>query len=108
MTCPSGEQLREYLDERLDNVERDAIERHTETCANCQQRLGELSGATFPVRGRQKREHEPNEDFLRRLKQGISASSIRWGTDSKPSLGPISRTAPPAVPGYEMLHELGR
>ena len=47
MSCPSGEQLREFLDERLEDALRDTIERHTESCAVCQQRLAELPGAAF-------------------------------------------------------------
>jgi WD40 repeat protein/tetratricopeptide (TPR) repeat protein len=108
MSCPSGEKLRGFLDERLGDIEKDAIEKHAETCAACQQRLAELSVATFVVPPRPSARHEPDEAFLRRLKQGIPASSIHFGSDSTPSPKPVTHNGPPGVAGYEILHELGR
>ena len=108
MSCPSGEQLRGFLDEQLEDALRESIEKHAESCAACQQRLAEISGAAFAVPPRQKPEHQPDEAFLRRLKQGLSDSSAHLGADSTRSLRPLSPTAPPNVPGYEILHEVGR
>src|SRR5262245_5294084 len=107
MNCPSGEQLRGFLDERLEDALRDSIEKHTESCAACQQRLAELSGAAFVAPARKRPQYEPDEAFLRRLKQG-TGSSAHLGVDSKPLAGRASPAAPPSVPGYEILHELGR
>src|SRR5262245_49865028 len=108
MSCPSGEQLRGFLEERLEDLERDSIESHAESCAVCQQRLAELSGVTFMAPARQRPEYEPDEAFLRRMKEGGPGSSMHLGDDSTPSHGRVSRTAPPSVPGYEILGELGR
>src|SRR5687767_11704959 len=108
MSCPSVELIQDFLDERLEDIERDAIEKHAEHCAACQQRLAELSGASFVVPARQMPEHEPDEAFLRRLKQGPPGSSTQVGANSTPSPGTASRTGPPSVPGYEILGELGR
>jgi WD40 repeat protein len=105
MSCPSGEQLREFLEERLEDALRDSIEKHAEGCINCQHRLAELSGPTFAAPAPKLAEHEPDEAFLRRLKQG---SSAHLGLGSTPLAGPVSPAAPPSVPGYEILHELGR
>ena len=67
MSCPSGEQLRGFLDEQLEDVERDTIEKHAESCAACQQRLAELSGAAFVAPARPRPQFEPDEAFLRRI-----------------------------------------
>src|SRR5262245_27685604 len=108
MSCPSGEQLRGFLEERLEDLERDSIESHAESCAVCQQRLAELSGVTLMAPARQRPEYEPDEAFLRRMKEGGPGSAMHLGDDSTPSHGRVSRTGPPSVPGYEILGELGR
>src|SRR5262245_25582815 len=107
MNCPSVETLRKLLDERLEDAQRDAIEKHAERCAVCQQRLAELSEASIVLPGRRKLEYEPDEAFLSRLKQETSGSSLRLGTRSTPSTGSVARTVPPSIVGYEILHELG-
>src|SRR5262245_52404463 len=108
MSCPSGEQLREFLDERLEDALRDSVEKHVDCCTGCQQRLAELSGASFVVPVRPKPEHQPDDAFLDRLKHGLSGSSAGLRGNSKSLLGPVSPTGPPSLPGYEILHELGR
>src|SRR5262245_13435953 len=116
MSCPSGAQLRKFLDERLEDLERDSIAAHAEGCAACQQRLAELSGVTFMAPARQRPEYEPDEAFLRRMKEGGPGSSLHLGADSTQGrrLPKSSETSgvfqprPPSVPGYEILGELGR
>jgi serine/threonine protein kinase len=108
MSCPSGEQLRGFLDERLEDTLRDSIEKHAENCAACQERLAQLSAAAFLVPTRQRPEYEPDDAFLHRLKQGLSGSSASLRVNPKVPLEPVSPIRPPSVPGYDILHEVGR
>jgi len=102
MSCPSGEQLQGFLDERLEDALRDSIERHAENCAACQGRLAELSGANFVAPRRRWTQHQPDDDFLDRLKQRLSGSSANLWGDSTPSGGLPSPAGPPNPHGDEI------
>jgi hypothetical protein len=46
--CPSDEKLTGLLADALSTAERDALARHVEGCASCQERLARLSGTPEP------------------------------------------------------------
>ena len=120
--CPSDEKLTGLLADALSTAERDALARHVEGCASCQEQLARLTGTPDPETWR-RAEHPPRgsraeEGMMRRLKRRPS-----WlaPTDPMQAARPaghsphavIRRPAAvgcerPAVPGYEILGELGR
>ena len=120
--CPSDEKLTGLLADALSTAERDALARHVEGCASCQEQLARLTGTPDPETWR-RAEHPPRasraeEEMMRRLKRRPS-----WlaPTDPMQAARPaghsphavIRRPAAvdcerPAVPGYEILGELGR
>lgn len=121
-SCPSAEQLSDLLADSLTTTEWDILARHVEACANCQGRLARLSGT--PVAESWLRAEQPAEDseaedeFVRRLQRMRPPSE---NSDENPTLRPTAHsplageriptsTEPewPAVPGYELLGELGR
>ena len=120
--CPSDEKLTGLLADALSTAERDALARHVEGCASCQEQLARLTGTPDSETWR-RAEHPPRgsraeEAMMRRLKRRPS-----WlaPTDPMQAARPaghsphavIRRPAAvgcerPAVPGYEILGELGR
>src|SRR5262245_5639150 len=101
-SCPSDEKLTVLLADALSAAERDALARHVEGCVSCQERLTRLTGAPDTERWR-RAERSPRgpgdeEGMIRRLKRMPS------------SLAPAvqMQASRPAVPGYEILGELGR
>lgn len=119
--CPSDEQLSGLLDDALSPAERDALARHVESCASCQEQLACLTAApeTEPWRHAEQslQGTEGEEVLIRRLKQippwlatavheqGTSSGQL---TDDGGPLHGVAGSEPPAVPGYEILGELGR
>jgi serine/threonine protein kinase len=103
--CPSEEQLAALLADTLSTAERDAVARHVDGCAACQRQLARLSAASDTVMWR-RAEHTPRPSRdekeamyrLKRLSPGRAA-----GCGPTPEGG-----EPPAVPGYEIVGELGR
>src|SRR5262249_28622927 len=121
-SCPSDETLTGLLADTLTTAERDSLARHVEGCAPCQERLARLTGAPDTETWR-RAEHLPQgseaeEGLMRRLKQLPLSSTAprlehadRPAGDSPPaaSLTPVTVVSePPAVPGFEILGELGR
>jgi WD40 repeat protein/tRNA A-37 threonylcarbamoyl transferase component Bud32 len=109
--CPSSEQLRCWLSDRLTGQDAAALEAHVEACAVCQQALEELTGAAAPrtVAERAGGE-ESGADFLRRLEQTPPTSASLPGCSdggAAPAPPPLAENAA-AVAGYEILEELGR
>jgi serine/threonine protein kinase len=107
-SCPSDDQLAGLLADSSSEAERDALVRHVEGCAPCQERLASLTAIPDTVVWRLA-EHPPQdsrveEGMMRRLKR----MPPQW-TPTQPRLptGPASEDWP-SVPGYEILGELGR
>jgi serine/threonine protein kinase len=121
-TCPSDEELTALLADALGAAERDALARHVEGCPTCQQRLDRWTGT--PDTEMWRRAEQPprgsgdEETVMRRLKRlpsGLAATDLtRAGrTDGPPphavTRGPEAVESEwPAVPGYEIVGELGR
>jgi serine/threonine protein kinase len=121
-SCPSDETLTGLLAEALTTARRDRLARHVEECASCQEKLARLT-ATPDTDLWRRAEHPPQgpdaeESVLRRLKRiPLSPAAHRMGTTDRPA-GDSPRAAsftpaavasePPAVPGFEILGELGR
>jgi serine/threonine protein kinase len=120
-SCPSDEQLHALLAHDLSDAERDAVARHVEGCASCQDRLARLTGipeAENWRRAGQRPEGSPAEEgVVRRLKrQAARLPATVWMQAERPA-GRTSQAATrraaeddewPDVPGYEILGELGR
>jgi serine/threonine protein kinase len=121
-SCPSDEQLTGLLADALSAAERDALAGHVEGCASCQEQLAHLS-ETPDAEVWRLAEHAPRgsraeEGVMRRLKQMPSwltlppASQAAKAAENSPP-PKLRRPAAvscewPAVPGYEILGELGR
>jgi serine/threonine protein kinase len=122
--CPSPDVLESLLAERLSGSERDGVETHVEGCAPCQERLARLSAVTFcpaalPVGRRDESDLEPDEDFLRRLRElspptVISRRSVSPHSDLEGSASSAAGPAPEAtwfedrgLGRYEILGRLG-
>jgi WD40 repeat protein/serine/threonine protein kinase len=120
--CPSDATLADLLADGLRTAERDAVARHVERCASCQEKLARLTGgcdtATWQRGEHPPRASEAEEDVVRRLKrippalapthpqQPISPAGHSFqATDPTAAATDPGR---PAVPGYEVLGELGR
>jgi eukaryotic-like serine/threonine-protein kinase len=120
--CPSGEKLPGLLADALSTAERDALTRHVEGCASCQEQLARMTG--IPDTGMWRRAERPlpgseaEEEMMRRLKRmpswlvpTVALPAARPGGQSPHAVTPrpvAVGSEPPAVPGYEILGELGR
>lgn len=118
--CPSREQLDDWLEERLSDVERRSVAAHVDDCRRCQQALDTLTavvadealsavsavgaGARAGVSGEGL--SDVQVAFLDRLKQAlpVSASDNRR---SRPATAVEGSGGFPVVEGYEILAELG-
>src|SRR5262245_53626090 len=109
-SCHSDEKLAGLLADALSSTEGDALVRHVEGCAACQRQLarlteslGTLGRVQHPLPG-----SGAEEEMLQRLKQ------VRpWLPSTLAMQHPAQTFAAaacewPAVPGYEILGELGR
>jgi serine/threonine protein kinase/tetratricopeptide (TPR) repeat protein len=96
--CPSREQLRLLLAEQLGDAERGPLEDHVEGCATCQEALQQLLEADGPEAA-----------SIRALGEqpGPTAPTTveERAATPRPPAGELPR---PAIPGYEILSELGR
>lgn len=121
-SCPSDEELTDLLADALAAAERDALARHVEGCASCQEQLARLSRLPDTDMWRRS-EHLPRgvsgEDGvmwrLKRMPSGLAAAEPTRAerTDGRPHHAGTHGSAAvgcelPAVPGYEILGELGR
>src|SRR5262249_60121570 len=104
----------DLLTETLATTERDTLARHVEGCVSCQGKLARLAGAPAteswrraeqPARG-----SEAEERIVRRLKRMRPPSGYAGLEHTARPAGhsPHTRDLMPAVPGYELLGELGR
>jgi WD40 repeat protein len=107
--CPSGDQLRLLLEQRLSPPDRAALETHVDGCAGCQGRLEELTRDTVLSgrlhEGRPGPQPWAPEDFLRRLRQATPLGTGVSPGPAEPEPGPAQG---PAVAGFEVLGVLGR
>jgi serine/threonine protein kinase len=120
--CPSDDQLAGLLADAVSPAERDTLARHVERCVACQAKLARLTGtpdtemwqrAEGPLLG-----SEAEERVVRHLKRMPPLSSATLVGPAASLAGPSPHAdAPlpaaaasewPAVPGYEILGELGR
>jgi anti-sigma factor RsiW len=117
--CPSPEQLRDLLADRLSGPEAEAVEAHLEACAACQHTLERLTARADSRQDPARAEAAgAGAEFLRRLEQepptGAGLSPALTGGAGAAAVSPDNRggaVAPaglPAVAGYEILGELGR
>jgi eukaryotic-like serine/threonine-protein kinase len=117
--CPSDEKLADLLADALSTTEQDALAQHVESCAACQAKLARLTEIA-DTETWQRAEHltplsEAEDEIVQQLKL-LRRSSARFPPD--PSDTPIltrrELAAPaidlqwPAVPGYEIIEELGQ
>ena len=121
-SCPSDEILTGLLTDALTTAERDSLARHLEGCASCQDKLARLTAppdaemwwhSGHPPQG-----SEAEEEVVRRLKRAPPSSAAhrleqadRPACDSPHAAAPTpaaTDSEPPAVPGFEILGELGR
>jgi serine/threonine protein kinase len=112
--CPSDEQLSDLLADTLITTERDTLARHVEACVSCQDKLARLAGAVAPESWRRAeqpdRGTEAEERIVQRLKwmRPPSGDADPEHVPRPTDHSPHTRDPVPAVPGYEMLGELGR
>jgi serine/threonine protein kinase len=121
-SCPSDETLTGLLADALPTAQRDRLARHLEGCASCQEKLARLTEspdaemwwrAGHPPQG-----SEAEEEVVRRLKcappspaahrpeqADLPAGDPPRAVDPAPA---VADSEPPAVPGFEILGELGR
>jgi hypothetical protein len=97
-SCPSADDLFAFAVGRLPAEAREAIARHIETCAACLRDLNQLNAS--------------NDPLLAKLREPVATDLFTEGrrADSGPKGAELSPDAAgrPAVPGYEILRELGR
>jgi Tfp pilus assembly protein PilF len=130
--CPPQEDLRKLLANELEGARAKAIEAHIDRCAACQSALEQLTDATCLDRVRPAKSPAPDggintavlpEDagvgkavnaFLGELAQNPPTEALGLNDDTTspatpPSLESLAAApAPPTIPGYEVLKELGR
>jgi WD40 repeat protein len=108
LTCPSARELEAMLDEALAGPGRQAVAEHVGGCPACQEALERLTGAdslscpSLPSAPSLLARKPPaadaaGKDFLDRLKHAAPPE----GRGPRPGVFPT-------LPGYQILHELGR
>jgi WD40 repeat protein len=113
--CPARELLQQLLADQLAGPQAEALEAHVEGCSSCQQLLEQWTRSTDDGQGEEQPAlEESGAAFLRRLERDQAAAARACPTGAA-ALTPLSLTrqlpAPtdlPAVPGYDILGELGR
>jgi WD40 repeat protein len=112
-SCPSSEELQDYLAAVLDAAAEAVVSRHVEQCRRCQEKLdaftSDLSGS-----GTHEDPTTADPPFLSRLKQVVLAevfgASPNGGSRPTESYGGerSSDDDVPRVPGYEVLRRVAR
>ena len=113
-SCPTDERLSDLLTDTLTTTERGTVARHVEGCASCRDKLARLAGCPATELWRRAehpaRDSEAEERVVRRLKRMRPPSGdagperVARPAGDSPHPGDLM----PAVPGYELLGELGR
>jgi len=123
--CPSQDVLDRFLDERLDDTEREAISRHVDGCYQCQAALESLTregtadaGSDSwcrPSASAPASLGDSHAAFLGQLKESISWRLLGSGNGSQSGFAAAGSQAAvasaaefPTVANYEILEELGR
>jgi serine/threonine protein kinase len=120
--CPSDEQFANLLADALTTAEREALARHVEACASCQDKLGRLAGTPDTETWRRAEQctqgSDAEERIVSRLKRmrppsenggpAPAAGTTGRSPDSPDVISGGVGPELPVVPGYEMLGELGR
>jgi WD40 repeat protein/serine/threonine protein kinase len=119
--CPPRSILERFLAGLLDDPEENEVCAHVEECPSCQGELDDLVGGSAPkprpAASAAVPRPEFDRSFLERLQQTLSAPDWRRppgiGAHRHPGWltgpdGPRPHEATCAVPGYEVLSELGR
>jgi serine/threonine protein kinase/WD40 repeat protein len=99
--CPAREQLRLLLDGELADAAEREVSAHVEGCARCQQVLEEMTAVTAARAPTPPGGARVSDGDLQRLRGLLPPA--RGSSAEVPAL-----TVWPAVPGYEVLRELGR
>jgi serine/threonine protein kinase len=113
-SCPPDEQLTGLLADTLSTADQDAVARHVEGCPSCQEKLARWTRAS-EVETWRRAEHPPpgseaEEGLVRRLKGMLPSPAPTRRRQAAETAGdsPPAGDSTPAVPGYEILGELGR
>jgi WD40 repeat protein/serine/threonine protein kinase len=107
--CPSRDELAAYLTDRLSSAEEHTLAAHVQECASCQGLLERLvedgGGPPAPTRVQvAPAGFRPPAGFVEQLREQV----LRESGDKTKDESAGRAAVPPAVPGYEMLEELGR
>jgi WD40 repeat protein/serine/threonine protein kinase len=111
-SCPANEQLANLLADALGAAERDAVAGHVEECVSCQEKLARLTDApdtkVWRCAERPPQGAADEEMIVRRLKSMIPSAARVRSEAKEVSVGPLHPVPWPAIPGYDILRELGR
>ena len=107
-SCPNEQKLATLLADALSAAERDSLARHLEGCVSCQQKLARLTGIAETDKWQRVEHSAPGsaieEEMVQRLKRaGPSVTTNHTVHYATPTVH-----MEPAVPGYQILGELGR
>jgi WD40 repeat protein/serine/threonine protein kinase len=109
MTCPSAERLEAFLEEKLAGAERDALAGHVTQCASCQASLESLTEIPETLRDPLGASHASAPAEMNGNAAAFSfLGQLKNATDSLLRGQAARSEAPPNIPGYEILSELGR
>src|SRR5262249_54182032 len=112
--CPGRDRFDLYLAESLDDDSREELERHVESCSACQELLEALTEVAdcvlVPRPEVAAGVAAGAEDWGRGLQQPPPGGARPLGRRGDPREGSDEQAsrAPPVIPGYELLGELGR
>jgi serine/threonine protein kinase/WD40 repeat protein len=116
--CPSAEQLKALLGDRLSGGERDRVAAHVESCPKCQDRLDSVLSselvASWPHITRPTSEPSPDPEFLSSLHQLVSQAALSSGASVLSPVGPdrvrteASVECPASIGAYEIMGEIAR
>lgn len=100
LDCPSAERLREFLNGELPSTDCIDLERHVEECYSCQGQLAELTQWKSEARTGSSSQpaFRPDPDFLSELCERLTSTTSANSKEPDPL---------PAIPGYELIRELG-
>jgi eukaryotic-like serine/threonine-protein kinase len=105
--CPTLEQLRDLLADRLAAADETAIEAHVESCASCQRTLERLAASEAPANlADVSTLRRPTGDLKRLV---LDLQETAYGAPTLHADAPaVVRQVLPSIAGYEVLDEIGR